>query len=272
MARHHRVHRLAPEPLAPLRLGPRERARGRPAGSRASHSVGELDQVLAGIARPPAAPPARPAPAAAAPPPSGERLELIARVVDVVLGLDAGALRAEDARERVAHRGRARVDDHQRAGGIGGDELEAIAHALARVGPAVLRARREHLVEPGRAPARREEDVQEAGARDLEALDGGASGEVGTMAATGAAARPGRASLPHWWRSRRVRPFRGTSQKMSPPAGTAALSASLSASVRRSVVCGRIVQLSGQPTPESAATHHDTPRVKRAKKNRSGMV
>ncbi len=100
-----------------------------------------------------------------------QRHELVARVVDVVPRLDAVALAPEDARERVAHRGRARVDDHERAGRIGRDELEDDAGALPGVRPAVVRARGQHLVEAGRAPARREEDVQEAGARDLEALD-----------------------------------------------------------------------------------------------------
>ena len=63
-----------------------------------------------------------------------ERLELVARVVDVELRRDARApCGAEDARERVAHRGRARVDDHERAGRIGRDELEEDAVALPRV-------------------------------------------------------------------------------------------------------------------------------------------
>jgi hypothetical protein len=54
-------------------------------------------------------------------------VELVARVVDVVLGLDRVAPEPEDPRERIAHRGRARIDDDQRAGGVGRDELEEIA-------------------------------------------------------------------------------------------------------------------------------------------------
>src|SRR5206468_7981066 len=53
-----------------------------------------------------------------------ERLELRAGIVDVELRRDARALRAQEARERVADGGGARVDDYQRSGRIRGDELE----------------------------------------------------------------------------------------------------------------------------------------------------
>src|SRR6185503_2114562 len=96
--------------------------------------------------------------------------ELVARVVDVVLRLDRVALGAEDARERVADRGGTRVHDDERPGGIGGHELEQHARALARVAPSVLLARGEDLVQGLRAPRGREEHVEEAGPRDLDAI------------------------------------------------------------------------------------------------------
>src|SRR6266542_1122498 len=62
-----------------------------------------------------------------------ERLELIAGVIDVVLAVDRPALRAKDARQRVADGRRPGIDDNQRAGGIRRDEFEEIA--LPRLGP-----------------------------------------------------------------------------------------------------------------------------------------
>ena len=106
-------------------------------------------------------------------------MELVAGVVDVVLRLDRVALEPEDPRERIAHRGRARIDDDQRAGGVGRDELEEIALALARLGAAIRRALAQDVAERARAPGRAQEHVDEAGAGDLEALHGGAPREVG---------------------------------------------------------------------------------------------
>src|SRR5262249_62343915 len=81
-----------------------------------------------------------------------ERLELIAGVVDVELRRDPRALRAEQSRERVTDRGRARVDDHQRSGRIRGDELETNAlRGLALTAP-VRGARGENLAERAGAP------------------------------------------------------------------------------------------------------------------------
>ena len=98
-------------------------------------------------------------------------LELGARVVDVELGGDLRALRAQQARERVADRGRARADDHERAGRVRGDELEPDAAAALALAAAVGVARREDLAERPRTPRGRQEHVQEAGPGDLEPLD-----------------------------------------------------------------------------------------------------
>src|SRR4029453_14566912 len=106
-------------------------------------------------------------------------MELVARVVDVVLRLDRVAPEPEDTRERIAHRGRARIDDDQRAGGVGGDELEEIALARARRGTATRRALSQEVAERARAPGRAQEHVDKARAGNLEALHGGASREVG---------------------------------------------------------------------------------------------
>jgi hypothetical protein len=106
-------------------------------------------------------------------------VELVARVVDVVLGLDRVAPEPEDPRERIAHRGRARIDDDQRAGGVGRDELEEIAFARARLGTAICRALAQDVAERARAPGRAQEHVDKAGAGDLEPLHGSDPREVG---------------------------------------------------------------------------------------------
>ena len=107
-----------------------------------------------------------------------ERLELRAGIVDVELRRDARALRAQEARERVADGGGARVDDHQRSGRIRGDELEPPAlPGMAGAAP-VIGAGLEDVVQRAGRPCRREEDVEEAGARDFHAGDLGHGGKV----------------------------------------------------------------------------------------------
>ena len=138
----------------------------------------EVDQVLAGIAV--LGQRGRLAELLAHPRLEGarERLELGAGVVHVELGGDPRALRAQQPRQRVADGGGARVHDDERAGGIGRHELQARPLAgVARAEP-IGRAGVEDLVQRGRGPCRREEHVQEAGARDFHTRDLGHRGEV----------------------------------------------------------------------------------------------
>src|SRR3989449_1864102 len=160
-------HGVPPEVLEPLPLGRAHRARAAllPVGP------GELDQVLARIAvlgdRGGLAELLRDAHLERA----RERLELGARVVDVVLGGDLRPLRAQQTRERGADGGRARADDHERAGRVRGDELEPDAAAALTLAATVGVARLKDLAEGTRAPRGRQEHVQEAGPGDVEPLD-----------------------------------------------------------------------------------------------------
>ena len=138
-----------------------------------------------------------------------ERLELVAGVVDVELRRHRRALRPQEARERIADRRRARVDDHQRAGRVGRDELEADALPRLVLAAPVRGAIREDLAERAGAPRRGEEHVEEAGAGDLEPLHLGPRREVlhdglGDLARR-AAWRRAPAPSRRWWRSRRAR-------------------------------------------------------------------
>ncbi len=171
-------------PCGPPRSG-RDARSTRPAATRARCAVeilgrGELvlAQVLAGELDRGTRPGSR-SPAARADSPtawrtraSNERASAsncVAGVVDVVLGRHLRAARSQETRERVTDRRRARVDDDERSGGIGGDELEP--HALSRLVARRDRTRRRRCRisrSALRAPRGREEDVEEAGAGDLE--------------------------------------------------------------------------------------------------------
>src|SRR2546426_12531783 len=74
-------------------------------------------------------------------------------------------------RSRVADGGRARADDHERAGRVRGDELEPDAAAALTLAATVGVARLKDLAEGTRAPRGRQEHVQEAGPGDVEQLD-----------------------------------------------------------------------------------------------------
>ena len=111
----------------------------------------------------------------------GERLaeagHLGAVVVDVELAGDVVADEGEDAAERVAVRRVARVADVQRTGRVDADELDV--HLLAPVrrqrAPAVVAALGEEPVEGAAVPGVVQEQVEEAGPGDLEAVaDAGA--------------------------------------------------------------------------------------------------
>ena len=139
-----------------------------------------------------------------------QRLELVAGVVDVELGGHARAPRAQQPRERVTDRRGARVDDHERAGGIGGDELQRARAARPGSSPRPYAAPAPRISRSApRAPRGREEHVEEAGARDLEPLHLGHRREVlddglGDLARR-AAWRRAPAPSRRWSRSRRAR-------------------------------------------------------------------
>jgi hypothetical protein len=97
-----------------------------------------------------------------------EGVELVAGVVDVELRGHAGAAAAQQARERVADGGRAGVDDDERPRRVRGHELQAHALAGEIRAAAVAGPGREHLAQRGGDPLGREEDVEEAGAGDLQ--------------------------------------------------------------------------------------------------------
>jgi hypothetical protein len=100
-----------------------------------------------------------------------ELVDLGAVVVHVELALDRMARERQQARDRVAIGGVAGMADVHRPGRIGRDELDQNALALRRRPPAPLVAGSEHVSGRRDVPAVGEEDVQEPGAGDLDAVD-----------------------------------------------------------------------------------------------------
>ena len=101
----------------------------------------------------------------------GEALDLTAGVVDVELALHLVPDRLEQADQRIAVGGVATAADVQRPGRVGGDELDQ--HALAcrarlRAEPLACRSEARHRPP---IPLVGEEEVDEARAGDLDALD-----------------------------------------------------------------------------------------------------
>ena len=80
-------------------------------------------------------------------------------------------VKGQHARQGIAVGGIARVAHVHRAGRIGRDELNQDALRLARSARAEVLARGEHLGERARQPGVRQEQVHEARAGDLEALE-----------------------------------------------------------------------------------------------------
>ena len=97
-----------------------------------------------------------------------EILDLLAGVVVVELARDLRSLPLEQPRERVAKRGLASVPDMQRAGRIGRDELDHHALAAPRFAAPVAVGCGENARHHRLARRRRHEDVDEAGARDVD--------------------------------------------------------------------------------------------------------
>ena len=137
----HPRDRIAPEMLDPLALG----GAVDEAPALVAVRLREIDEVLAGIAILGERGRLAELLLHACLERARERLELIARVVDVELGRDVGALRPEQPCEGVAHRGCARVDDDQRAGRVRRDELHADAAARLALTAPVRGARGENL-------------------------------------------------------------------------------------------------------------------------------
>ena len=81
------------------------------------------------------------------------------------------ALGREQVGERVAHGHPTATAGVQRAGGVGGHELEVDAQAVERVAVAVRLALRHDREQDLVQPARGEAEVEEAGARDLDPLE-----------------------------------------------------------------------------------------------------
>ena len=139
----------------------------------------------------------------------GEPVDLGAVVVEVVLPGDLGPGELEDPAERVTHGGPAGAADVQRAGRVGGDELEVDLLAGEGVVAAVRRPGRDDVGRHRALGAGLDPDVEEPRTGDLDVAD-----PVGVRAAPWRAARPGRAAPsrpscpaggPRWWRSRRGR-------------------------------------------------------------------
>ena len=140
---------------------------------------------------------------------AAEALHLRAGVVDVELARDRRAAGQQQARDRVAERRPAGVADVQRPGGVGADELDV--DRVAALG--VVRAERGPGLDDGLGERAGgggiQSDVDEAGARDLDAGDPGRLRErrrrSRPRARAGSRRRPWPASAPRWRPSRRGR-------------------------------------------------------------------
>ena len=100
-----------------------------------------------------------------------ELLDLVARVVDVELAghVVAGPVPAQHVGQGVAQHAAAGVAHVHGAGGVGGDELDVILFACARVGAAIFRVGDSGAHDAGE-PVLAQEQVDEAGAGDLKAV------------------------------------------------------------------------------------------------------
>ena len=139
-----------------------------------------------------------------------EILDLLARIVVIELARHRKALRREQAADRIAQRRLPAMADVQRTGRVGGHEFDH--HRFAQV-----RARQAERVELGEHPRdnrlprrRRQHDVDEARAGDVDALDElrsrGARQPALPQVAADCAVRAWRAPVRCSSRSRRARP------------------------------------------------------------------
>ena len=102
---------------------------------------------------------------------SGEGVELVPRVVQVVLAVDLGSLRGEEVRERVADRHPTRAAGVDRPGRVQRDELEIDPISRERPAVPVSLALRHDPAQDLVEPRGREIEVDEAGPGDLGALE-----------------------------------------------------------------------------------------------------
>ena len=96
-----------------------------------------------------------------------EARDLRAAVLDVVLALHVGAREPQHGREHVPQRAAARVRERERAGRVGGDELDLDAFPLQRLRAAVVRAVGDDRVDLSAQPGDIEADVHETVAGHL---------------------------------------------------------------------------------------------------------
>lgn len=163
----HQLHALRAEGLDPLGLGEVEDT-----GGLGDDLLGDVDDVLTGIAvlgcgkalrgrlqRP------------------GEAVDLGAVVVEVVLAGDLRAAGGQDASECVADRGPAGSTEVDRAGRVGGHELEVDHLVGDLVAAAVVLPLLEHGGDDGVLCGGGQPDVDESGACDLGLLDALGGGE-----------------------------------------------------------------------------------------------
>ena len=147
----------------------------------------------------------------------GEAVDLGAGVVDVVLALDLVADRLQQAHQRVAVGGVAAAADVQRAGRVGGDELDQDPLRRLDRGRAEVVAGGDQGGQRAPVPGVGEEEVDEAGAGDLDPLEAAGAAEVplqlGLRGARRrrAGCRPAAppAASPRWSCSRRARASAG---------------------------------------------------------------
>ncbi len=99
-----------------------------------------------------------------------QEAHLRSRVVDVELAFHPVTDRLQQAGDGIPQGRPAAVPDVQRSGGIRADELHLHPLPLAQLRSAVSVARRQDLSDDGLPPVFRHEDVQVAGARDLDLL------------------------------------------------------------------------------------------------------
>ena len=97
-----------------------------------------------------------------------ELVELVAGIVEVVLAVHFGTLRREQVRDRVADRDPSPAARVQRAGGVGGDELEVDPLPAQRLRASVAVAGRDGLAQHIVGPRRIELEIDESGPRDVD--------------------------------------------------------------------------------------------------------
>ena len=140
---------------------------------------------------------------------AGERIDLGARVVDIIFARHGKAGEGKEIGERIAEHGAAAMADMHGAGRIGRHIFDVHGLAFADGAAPVSRALLEHHAQHARPEGRRERQIDEAGPRDLDLVDMRVRGEQRHDAlgkrAWARGPRPWRAPWPRWWRDRHAR-------------------------------------------------------------------